>query len=81
MVMRTRLDVTLYINDLSCYCFKTIKTDKNGLFFFSAVLFNYLNENKPTNNTCGNKWKCVFYIALIAWTVKVHANGFLKEKM
>ena len=34
MVTRTPLDVRLYINDLSCYCLKKIKTDKNSFFFF-----------------------------------------------
>jgi hypothetical protein len=79
MVTRMRLDVTFHINGLSCYCLKTIKTDKTG-FFLSAVLFSYLNENNRQVTLCGNKLKCVFYIALIAWIVKVHANCSLKEK-
>jgi hypothetical protein len=74
IVTRMPLDVTLYINGLSCYCLKTIKTDKSGLFFLSAVLFSYLNENKQTVTPCSNKCKCVFYIALIAWTVRLHAR-------
>jgi hypothetical protein len=74
------LNVTIYINGLSCYCLKTIKTDKTPFFsfllFYSVVSMKISRQVSP----CGKKWKCVFYIALIARTVKVHANCSLKEK-